>query len=267
MPVAPAQAAPPAPPTFSPRVVIGLLGMLLTSLAAAVITVVGVVFSITILALQLASTQFGPRMLRNFIRDRGTQVTLGIFVATFVYCLLTLGSIAPVGHRDFVPHLSITVTFALALANLLILIYFIHHVATSIQLNEVVAGIARDLHGAIQVQFPNDSTDRAAEYGPSPEELQARREAAEKAEKLRPDLVLLDLTMPEMNGLDAARRIRSLLPETPILILSVHKGKQLMEEARKIGVKGYVTKGEAVQKLVQAVDAVLQNEAYFPTDL
>jgi uncharacterized membrane protein len=147
---------------------------ILTAIAAAVITVVGVVFSITILALQLASTQFGPRMLRNFIRDRGTQITLGIFVATFVYCLLTLGSIAPVGHRDFVPHLSITVTFGLALVNLLVLIYFIHHVATSIQLNEVVAGIARDLHGAIQVQFPNDSADPATEYGPSPAELQAR---------------------------------------------------------------------------------------------
>jgi DNA-binding NarL/FixJ family response regulator len=92
-------------------------------------------------------------------------------------------------------------------------------------------------------------------------------EAVHLAKETKPDLVVLDITMPEMNGLDAARRIRSLLPETPILILSVHKGKQLMEEARKIGVKGYVTKGEAVQKLVQAVDAVLQNEAYFPTDL
>ena len=58
---------------------------ILTAIAAAVITVVGLVFSITIVALTLASTQFGPRMLRNFVRDRGTQVTLGTFVATFVY--------------------------------------------------------------------------------------------------------------------------------------------------------------------------------------
>ena len=64
---------------------------ILTALAAAVITVVGIVFSITIVALTLASTQFGPRMLRNFIRDRGTQVTLGTFVATFVYAMLVLG--------------------------------------------------------------------------------------------------------------------------------------------------------------------------------
>ncbi|MGD0378172.1 MAG: DUF2254 family protein [Streptosporangiaceae bacterium] len=64
---------------------------ILTAIAAAVITVVGVVFSIVIVALTLTSTQFGPRMLRNFIRDRGTQVTLGTFVATFVYAVLALG--------------------------------------------------------------------------------------------------------------------------------------------------------------------------------
>lgn len=92
-------------------------------------------------------------------------------------------------------------------------------------------------------------------------------EAVERARETKPDLVVLDITMPEMNGLDAARRIRTFLPDTQILILSVHKGKQLMEEARKIGVKGYVTKGEAVQKLVQAVDAVLQNEPFFPSDI
>jgi DNA-binding NarL/FixJ family response regulator len=92
------------------------------------------------------------------------------------------------------------------------------------------------------------------------------REAVERAQDTKPDLIVLDITMPEMNGLDAARRIRALLPDTPILILTVHKGKQLIEEARKIGVRGYVTKGEAVQKLVQAVDSVLQNQAFFSTD-
>ena len=67
----------------------------LTAVAAAVITVVGVVFSIILVTLTLASTQFGPRMLRNFIRDRGTQLTLGTFVATFIYAVLVLVSIGP----------------------------------------------------------------------------------------------------------------------------------------------------------------------------
>ena len=79
---------------------------ILTTIAAAIITVVGVVFSIILVTLTLASTQFGPRMLRNFIRDRGTQLTLGTFVATFVYAILALVSIGPSSHGDFVPHLS-----------------------------------------------------------------------------------------------------------------------------------------------------------------
>ena len=116
----------------------------LTAIAAAIITVVGVVFSITILALTLASQQFGPRMMRNFVRDIGNQLTLGIFVATFVYCVLSLGSISAAAP-GFIPHLSIAVAEALSLFDLAVLIYFIHHIAKSIQLPEVIAGIARDL--------------------------------------------------------------------------------------------------------------------------
>ena len=91
----------------------------LIAIAAAVITVVGVVFSITILALTLASQQFGPRMMRNFVRDVGNQVTLATFVATFVYSVLALVSITSVPHQpDFVPHLSVTVAEALLLVDL-----------------------------------------------------------------------------------------------------------------------------------------------------
>src|ERR1700678_4115430 len=86
----------------------------LIAIAAAVITVIGVVFSITILALTLASQQFWPRMLRNFVRDAGNQVTLGVFVGTFVYSVLALGSIT----GRFVPHLSITVAEGLLLVDL-----------------------------------------------------------------------------------------------------------------------------------------------------
>ena len=123
---------------------------ILTAIAAAVITVVGVVFSITIVALTLASTQFGPRMLRNFIRDVGTQLTLGTFVATFVFCILALGSVSSPPAEEFVPHVSVSVALGLTLVDLGVLIYFIHHVAKSIQITEVISGIAGDLGRALR---------------------------------------------------------------------------------------------------------------------
>lgn len=126
----------------------------LIAIAAAVITVVGVVFSITILALTLASQQFGPRMMRNFVRDVGNQVTLGVFVGTFVFAVLSLVSINSLGP-EFVPHLSTSVAEALLLVDLGILIYFIHHIAKSIQLPEVIAGIADDLMQSIDAEFPD----------------------------------------------------------------------------------------------------------------
>jgi uncharacterized membrane protein len=139
----------------------------LIAIAAAIITTVGVVFSITILALTLASQQFGPRMMRNFVRDLGNQMTLGVFVATFVYSVLALGSINSIPMGDFVPYLSITVAEALLLVDLAVLIYFIHHIAKSIQLPEVIAGIARDLGKAIEAEFPHHHLSSEADAGGS----------------------------------------------------------------------------------------------------
>ena len=147
---------------------------ILSSLAGSLITVVGVVFSIMIVTLTLASTQFGPRMLRTFIRDRGTQLTLGTFVATFFYAMLTLISIG----TTFVPHLSVTVTLALTAIDLGVLIYFIHHVATAIQLPEVIASIARDLTNAIGVETGGMVGRDEPANGPSLPVLQARLDRA-----------------------------------------------------------------------------------------
>jgi two-component system nitrate/nitrite response regulator NarL len=98
-------------------------------------------------------------------------------------------------------------------------------------------------------------------------EAENGKEAVEKSRELQPDLIILDITMPILNGLDAARRIRTFAPETPILILTVHKSRQLMEEAKKIGVRGYVTKGDAGEKLLDAVDAVTNSQSYFPSEV
>jgi uncharacterized membrane protein len=146
---------------------------ILTTIAAAVITVVTLVFSITIVTLTLASTQFGPRMLRNFIRDRITQFTLGSFVATFVFAILALVSIGPGSHGDFVPHVSITVTMALVVLDVAALVVFIDHIAKSIQLPQVIASIAGDLSRAIEAEAALPVAD-ARKAGPSLSEMLAR---------------------------------------------------------------------------------------------
>ncbi|MEV7774991.1 DUF2254 domain-containing protein [Kitasatospora sp. NPDC086791] len=150
----------------------------LAAIAAALITVVGVVFSIMIVTLTLASTQFGPRMLRTFIRDRTTQLTLGTFVGTFVYTMLSLVVIGPASHGDLVPHLSITVCMVLVMADLAVLIYFIHHIATSIQLPRVIASIAAELSAAIEADAGEPAPSGGRATGPSAAELHARLDTA-----------------------------------------------------------------------------------------
>lgn len=126
----------------------------LGAIAASMITVAGVVFSIAIVTLQLASSQFGPRMLANFVRDRGHQITLGTFVSAFLYSLLVL-RVVRTGDVEAVPHLSVTVALLLAIAGLSVLIYFVHHVATTIQAPNLVNSIAEELHDGIDRMFPD----------------------------------------------------------------------------------------------------------------
>ena len=129
---------------------------LLSTIAGSTVTVAGLGFSITIVALVLASTQFGPRLLTLFVRDRISQLTLGTFAGTFTFCLLTLRSIR--GETDlepaFVPQLSITVAIGLTLLSVGVLVYFFHHVAVSIQAPKVAAAVARDLDVAIDHLYP-----------------------------------------------------------------------------------------------------------------
>lgn len=128
---------------------------MLATIASSTITVAGVVFSITILTLTLASSQFGPRLLRNFMSDRGTQLVLGVFVATFLYCLLVLRAVRGTEALTIVPFLSVTGGVALALMSVGFLIYFIHHVSTAIMAENVIARVAVDLRSNIDRLFPD----------------------------------------------------------------------------------------------------------------
>jgi uncharacterized membrane protein len=127
---------------------------ILSAIAGSMATVATTAFSITIVALQLASSQFGPRLLRNFMQDTGNQVVLGTFIATFVYSLMVLRTINGVAENEFVPHLSVTCGIGLAIASIGVLIYFIHHSATSIQVDHVISRVGKELDAAIDRLFP-----------------------------------------------------------------------------------------------------------------
>lgn len=129
---------------------------MLSTIASSMATVAGTAFSITIVALQLAASNFGPRLLRNFMQDIGNQIVLGTFIGTFLYCLLVLRNIRSDGEDfdQFVPQFSVTVGMVLAIASVLVLIYFIHHASTIIQAAQVIAGVSDDLDQAIDRLFP-----------------------------------------------------------------------------------------------------------------
>lgn len=137
--------------------------IVLSTIAGSMITVAGTVFSITIVTLTLASTQFGPRLLRNFMQSTVNKVVLGSFISTFVYCLCVLGSVEPAGRESFVPGLSVNFAVILALFNVAILIYFIHHVARSIQVETVIHNINCDLIKNIENFFSEKSESNEGE--------------------------------------------------------------------------------------------------------
>ncbi len=141
---------------------------ILSAVATSMITVAGLTFSITMLTLQLASSQFGPRLLRNFMRDRGNQLVLGTFISTFVYCLLVLRTVKGVEGSSFVPHLAVAIGVVLAVAGLAVLIYFIHHTASSIRIETLLASLSEETSATIDRLFPEKLGREDAEIAAEP---------------------------------------------------------------------------------------------------
>lgn len=146
--------------------------LLLGTVAGSMIAIAGTVFSMTLVALSLASSQLGPRLLRNFMRDTTNQVVLGTFVATFVYCLLVLRTIQRADEGAFVPHLSVSIGMLLAIVSVGVLIYFIHHLSVSIQADQVVARVGGELADGIDRLFPGDLGKPESEASNAPGEAE-----------------------------------------------------------------------------------------------
>jgi len=131
----------------------GARGMLST-IAGSMMTVVGVTFSMVLVTLALASSQYTSRILRTFMRDRATQVVLGIFAGIFTYCLIVLRTIRGSDEGGFVPTLAVAFGVVLAIGGISVLIFFIHHIASSIQASSIIASVADETLLAIDRIFP-----------------------------------------------------------------------------------------------------------------
>lgn len=128
----------------------------LSAIASSIITVTGVVFSVTIVALQLASSQFTPRVLRQFTADRANQIVLGVFIGTFTYTLLVQRTLRTGnGEESFVPNVAVTGAVVLALVSIGFLIFFINHAARSIQASVIIDSVTADTLHAVRQVFPD----------------------------------------------------------------------------------------------------------------
>lgn len=139
---------------------------ILSTIAGAMIGVAGTVFSITLVALTLASSQFGSRLLRNFMYDTINQTVLGTFVATFVYCLLVLNSVRGGEEFQFIPVISVFLAIAFGILNIILLIVFIHHIATSIQSDKIISDISTALFDDIKELMQNGQQSNVIRHNP-----------------------------------------------------------------------------------------------------
>jgi len=127
---------------------------ILSIIAGAMIGVAGTVFSITLVALTLASSQFGPRLIKNFMYDRINQVVLGTYVSLYIYCLIVLNSVKDTDQFEFVPIISVFFALVMTIANIVLLIIFMNHVANSIQADNIIGKISTHLSVNLKNLFP-----------------------------------------------------------------------------------------------------------------
>ncbi len=152
---------------------------ILSTISGGMITVVGMVLSMTMVTLSITSSQFGSRVLRSRIRDRTTQWTIGAFLGTTVYSLVVLKMVRKIGEDDFlIPHFSVMAAILFAITSLVILLYFIHHITMIAQAPEIVASLAYDLNHSIEKIFPEKIGDPPPrDMPPSQKVSDAQREA------------------------------------------------------------------------------------------
>ena len=220
---------------------------LLSAIVGSMITATSITFSMTLVALTLTASQYGPRLLQNFMRRPGSQVVLGTFLATFTFSLLVLRSVRISGEAAVVPHLSVTVAIGLALTSVGVLIFFIHHIATAIQADTIISQVYGDLVASIARIFP-EQIGKNASY-----------DAALPPEQVEPDIACrqsidqdgVPVRASSTGYLQAvdAEKLLALAVEHDLVIVLHHRPGQFIIQHQLVATLGLPTTNIDGQKL------------------
>lgn len=193
---------------------------ILDAIASSMLTLTALVFSITVIVLQLASTQFSPRVLRTFLSDRQNQVTLGVFTGTFIYALVTLRAVrGSDGLVDlFVPGVAITVAFVLVLLSIGLFVAYIQHITQSIRVATIVDRISEETDDEIR-RLPAEELE-ATVPRPPPAESPVTVTAPRRGTVLAVDhRQLARRASADGTWIEVAVRIGDFVPEGAVLAL------------------------------------------------
>lgn len=161
----------------------------LSTLASGLLTFTALTFSITVVVLVLTSTQFSPRVLRTFLHDRPSKLTLGVFVGTYLFLLIVLrevrGDDATTGV--FVPRIAVTAAFAMTVVAVAFFVYFVHHIAQSVRVSTIIVRIGDETRAAIEREYPFESAAGAGEAsdGPNPGGVRAEATSVSQSQRAR----------------------------------------------------------------------------------
>ena len=200
---------------------------ILSTISGAMIGVAGTVFSVTLVVLTLASSQFGPRLIKNFMYIKINQVVLGSYVSTYLYCLLILNSVKESADYTFIPSISIFVAILAAIANIILLIVFIHQIAISIQADKVISDISGSISKQVKEIFP--------EYmGDETEDEQEINIAAETSNYTK----RISLTSPKNGYIQYidTEVLMNIVVEEDLILELYHRPGSFMVEGLELGV-------------------------------
>lgn len=234
---------------------------LLGAVAGSMLSVAGTMFSITMAVLALTSSSYGPRLVRNFMGDRGNQLVLGTFLATFLYALIVLRTVRSGGDSGdrtaFVPHLAVTLAVVLAVVCVVVLVYFIHHISDSIQVSTLSGRVRTELRDTVERMYPAAvGRDAAA----------VRHDAVHApADGLPDDLAGASLVEAGASGyvaaVDLGRLVRVAQEHDRVVVLAVRPGDHVLADdvVARLWPPGEDADADAVHAAVQRAVTVGRN--------